>query len=96
MKIGKLKTSNGTIEFVPGMEDSGCVVFGAAKTGVLPYEVKVALGAGKRRSALALVHELLHCVDYTRGDTLDHTLLHNIAAVIESEVLQRMGGYYAE
>jgi len=96
MTLGDLKTKYGMIHFVKGMKDSGCPVYGAARKDMLPYDVTVALDAGPSRSALALVHELLHCVDYTVKSTQDHTLLHNMAAVIESEALQPMGGYYGK
>lgn len=93
-KLGKLKTDNGQITFVKGLMTDQSVVFGAARTMVMPYEITIALNAGHRRSALALVHELLHATDYVRGKVLEHTMLHNVAAVIESEILQQMKGYY--
>lgn len=94
LKEGTLKTNEGKITFLRGMSSDGQPVFGAACQNVLPYDVKIAIGAGRRRAALALVHELLHCVDYKRGQVMEHTFLHNIAAMIESEIIQKMKGYY--
>lgn len=77
------------------MIHEGCPVYGKAMRDVLPYKITVAEDAGRHRAALALVHELLHAADYRVGVPLNHTLLHNIAAIIESDVLQNMEGYRA-
>lgn len=96
MRMGDVyRTPFGVVRVVSEMEHEGCPVFGKAARDVLPYEITVAYRAGRFRAALALVHELLHAADYRAGVPLDHTLLHNIAGIIESEILQKMRGYNA-
>lgn len=96
LSIGDVyRTKFGEVRVVSELEHEGCPVFGKALRDVLPYKITVAARAGRHRAELALVHELLHATDYRVGVPLDHTLLHNIAAIIESEVLQKMRGYDA-
>lgn len=91
----KVETPHGVVTFVAELEHQECPVFGKVLRDVLPFQITVATKPGRHRAALALVHELLHAADYSVRQTTNHTLLHNIAALIESEVLQKMKGYHA-